>query len=215
MKYKYLTSKSSTFKLRLIVAFVVIVSICLLVNAAQNGDLFPVFFILLGSSICIFIFSRFSIVKYDSENVVISNLYGDSTYSRRELREIRAMTKFLDIYLMKFNNGKSHFFAIDSRIGLVGNPTKNAFKMQKEIKINYNYQDILELIMQEVRNNHPDELKELEDIRDYTCSSSESLMATTHLLLGMKTKVTSETWNRIIHLKEYCHSVGLLVKFNP
>src|SRR5690606_465033 len=108
MKYKYLTFKSSIFRLRLVVSFVVIVTLCLLVNAVRNGNLFPVLFILLGSTICIFIFSRFSIVKYDSENIVISNLYGESTYSRRELLEIQVITKFLDIYLMKFNNGKSY-----------------------------------------------------------------------------------------------------------
>lgn len=211
MKYKFLTVKGSIQLFRILLLFISIIALSLLINTIATKAILPLFFVILILVFLIFPVFKFSVVKYNINNIVVENIYGRTTYLRNDFLSIEAVTDFLDIYVIKFKDGKKFFLASPRRIGFSWGSKKYATKMQMEIRKDYNYLSEIESIMKDFESNHPDELASLRNILETTISSTESLMHTTHFLLAMKSRVKAETLEKILNLKEYCNSIGVSV----
>lgn len=115
MKYKYISTKGSVFQIRLIICLPVICTLSLIISYFVEDEkyivkLFLGFIGLLNT----YFLSRFSTIKYNSSEIVIQNIMGETHYSKDELLTVKPLRPYLNLYSIVFNDNKSYAFGLPS-----------------------------------------------------------------------------------------------------
>lgn len=115
MKYKYISTKGSVLQMRLIICFLVICGLILIISYFGEDEKYVVK-LFLGSIVLLntYFLSRFSTVKYNSSEIVIQNIMGETHYSKEELLTVKPLRPYLNLYSIVFNNNKSYPFGLPS-----------------------------------------------------------------------------------------------------
>ncbi|WP_348066347.1 hypothetical protein [Dyadobacter sp.] len=135
MKYKYISTKGSALQMRLIICFLAIFGLGLATSYFWDDEKYVVK-LFLGSIVLLTTYplSRFSTVKYNSSEIVIQSIMGETHYSKNELLTIRPLRPYLNLYKIVFNDKKSYVFGLpSSRIFLTNFANEDAAEMEKEL----------------------------------------------------------------------------------
>jgi len=138
MKYRYVSTKGSVLQMRLIVSIVCIVAIFLISSYFIEEDSSLVMIHLGTMSLLLaYISSRFSNIKYNSEEIVVQNIFGSTRFVKSDFVQIRPLRSYLNFYVIVFKNNRSYLFGLaSSEIFLTDYAKENAAEMERELLSN-------------------------------------------------------------------------------
>jgi hypothetical protein len=136
MKYKYLGSKVSLFQIRLGISILIIAGLTLIGTYFFEKDMD---LLLLGVVISLWAYlaSKFSNIKYNSEEIVIQNFKGSTHFLKSDFVQIKPLRSYLNFYVMVFKNNKSYVFGLpSSKMLLTDRAKENSLEMERELLSN-------------------------------------------------------------------------------
>ncbi|REA58161.1 hypothetical protein DSL64_21375 [Dyadobacter luteus] len=81
-----------------------------------------------------YISSRFSNIKYNSEEIVVQNFFGSTRFEKSDFVKIRAFRSYLNFYVIVFKNNRSYLFGqASSKMFLTDYANEDAAEMEREL----------------------------------------------------------------------------------
>jgi len=136
-KYKSLNGPfGSTFVFRLFISLFVVIGFLMLISPIWEDEMngagfvvaFAFFFVAYHST-------RFSVIKYNSKEIIVENVRGRYCFSGEDFIEIKPLRSYLNFYIIVFKNENSFLYTVSSsRYFLNDFANEDASYMENEIR---------------------------------------------------------------------------------